>query len=384
MPERIERLSKNADPPVSHLQRLTPNLEDLESFQLFYLPGIKTIRKQKSLFGSIFVYYHSKSTTIFISFSVQFIIEAGDILLSAKSRNSRERGNTFNTARKDDSSEESIEQLKTTIVHLNESINHLKEANKELRTKYDKQKEFISIAAHELRSPITPILGTLEFIEYEFEESKKTEITLKKEFFDRLVRNTNRLERLVSEILDITRIDDQSLKLKKEYFNLNMIVLDAIEDHRRQIEKCNGNTELLYELKKEEKEKVPRGSESPSEDIFVDADKNRINQVIYNLLTNAIKFTKDGLVSISLMKKRGKNHINEVILSVKDTGIGIGPEILPRLFTIFATESEIGTGLGLFISKNIVEAHGGKIWGENNTDGKGATFVFSLPSQDKQ
>ena len=84
------------------------------------------------------------------------------------------------------------------------------------------------------------------------------------------------------------------------------------------------------------------------------------------------------------MKKRGKNHINEVILSVKDTGIGIGPEILPRLFTMFATESEIGTGLGLFISKNIVEAHGGKIWGENNTDGKGATFVFSLPSQDKQ
>jgi two-component system sensor histidine kinase VicK len=163
-----------------------------------------------------------------------------------------------------------------------------------------------------------------------------------------------------------------------------MIVLDAIEDHRRQIENCNGNTELLYEFQKEEKEIVPRGSESPSEDIFVDADENRINQVIYNLLTNAIKFTQDGLVSISLMKTRGKNHINEVILSVKDTGIGIGPEILPRLFTMFATESEIGTGLGLFISKNIVEAHGRKIWGEGNTDGRGATFVFSLPSQDKQ
>jgi signal transduction histidine kinase len=268
-------------------------------------------------------------------------------------------------------------------VHLSESINHLKKVNKQLSTKYEKQKEFISIAAHELRSPITPILGTLEFIEYEFQESNKTEITLKKEFFERLVRNTTRLERLVSEILDITRIDDQSLKLKKEYFNLKMVVLDAIEDHRRQIEKCHGNTELLYEFKKEEKEKASTGSDSPPDDIFVDADKNRINQVIYNLLTNAIKFTKDGIVSISLMKKRGKNDINEVILSVKDTGIGIGPEILPRLFTMFATESEIGTGLGLFISKNIVEAHGGKIWGENNTDGKGATFVFSFPSQDK-
>jgi signal transduction histidine kinase len=156
-------------------------------------------------------------------------------------------------------------------------------------------------------------------------------------------------------------------------------VLDALEDHLRQIEKCHGNTELLCEFKKEEKEKG-----NPTEDIFVNADKNRINQVIYNLISNAIKFTKDGMVSISFMKKRGKNHTNEVILSVKDTGIGIRAEILPRLFTMFATDSEIGTGLGLFISKNMVEAHGGKIWGENNTDGRGATFVFSLPSYDKQ
>jgi signal transduction histidine kinase len=220
-------------------------------------------------------------------------------------------------------------------------------------------------------------------IEYEFEESDKKEITLKKEYFERLVRNTNRLERLVSEILDVTRIDDKSLKLKKEHFNLNEIVLDAIEDHRRQLDKSDGNTKILYEFKKEEEEeRVSRGADTPAEEIFVTADKNRINQVIYNLLTNAIKFTKEGMVSILVKKKKGKNHINEVILSVKDTGIGIGSEILPRLFSMFATESEIGTGLGLFISKNIVEAHGGKIWGENNTDGKGATFVFTLPSED--
>ncbi|HET7148579.1 MAG TPA: HAMP domain-containing sensor histidine kinase [Candidatus Nitrosopolaris sp.] len=262
-----------------------------------------------------------------------------------------------------------------------ESINQLKQVNKEISTKYDKQKEFISIAAHELRSPITPILGTLELIEYEFEESDKKEITLKKEYFETLVRNTNRLERLVSEILDITKIDDKSLKLKKEYFNLNEIVLDAIEDHRRQLDKSDGNTKILYEFREEE-ERVLRGVDIPAEEIFVTADKNRINQVIHNLLTNAIKFTKDGIVSISVKKKKGKNHIDEVILSVKDTGIGIGSEILPKLFSMFTTESEIGTGLGLFISKSIVEAHGGKIWGENNTDGKGATFVFSLPSQD--
>jgi two-component system sensor histidine kinase VicK len=300
--------------------------------------------------------------------------------LSAKSNNSHERSDTGTM---DEPSAESIDQLKATVIHLRESINQLKELNKEVSAKYDKQKEFISIAAHELRSPITPILGTLELIEYEFEESDKKEITLKKEYFERLVRNTNRLERLVSEILDVTRIDDKSLKLKKEHFNLNEIVLDAIEDHRRQLDKGGGNTKILYEFKKEEEEeRVSRGTDTPAEEIFVTADKNRINQVIYNLLTNAIKFTKEGMVSISVKKKKGKNHINEVILSVTDTGIGIGSEILPRLFSMFATESEIGTGLGLFISKNIVEAHGGKIWGENNTDGKGATFVFSLPSED--
>ena len=300
----------------------------------------------------------------------------------AKSNNSHERSDTINTATTDEPLEESNIQVSATVIHLRESINHLKEDNKELNTKYNKQKEFISIAAHELRSPIMPILGTLELIEYEFEEADKKEITLKKEYFERLVRNTNRLERLASEILDVTRIDDQSLRLNKEHFNLNEIVLDVVEDHRRQLVKSNGNTKLLYEFKKEEEERLSGGADTPAEEIFVTADKNRINQVISNLLSNAIKFTKEGVVSISVIKKKGKNHIDEIILSVKDTGTGIHPEILPRLFSMFATGSEIGTGLGLFISKNIVEAHGGKIWGENNTDGKGATFVFSLPSEE--
>ncbi|MGB6532857.1 MAG: HAMP domain-containing sensor histidine kinase [Candidatus Nitrosopolaris sp.] len=261
---------------------------------------------------------------------------------------------------------------------LGESLNHLKEVNKKLITKYNNQREFVSLAAHELRSPILPILGTLELIEYEFEESDKKEITLKKEHFERLVRNTKRLERLASEILDVTKIDDQSLRLNKTYFNLKEIVTDIVQDHRRQLEKSNMSTKLSYEFKMEEEEEIP----TISTGIFINADKIRINQVLDNLLTNAIKFTKEGIVSISIMKKKGKNHTDRIIVSVRDTGAGIHPEILPRLFSKFATRSEIGTGLGLFISKNIVEAHGGKIWGENNTDGKGATFVFSLPSQE--
>ena len=141
------------------------------------------------------------------------------------------------------------------------------------------------------------------------------------------------------------------------------------------------NVKLLFEFKKEEEEETAQGrADTPTEEIFVTADKNRINQVISNLLTNAIKFTTEGVVSISVMKKKRKNHTDEVILGVKDTGTGIHDEMLPRVFTMYATGSEIGTGLGLFISKNIVEAQGGKIWGQNNIDGKGSTFVFSLPS----
>jgi two-component system sensor histidine kinase VicK len=293
--------------------------------------------------------------------------------------NSHERSD-INTATTDKSLEESNRQVNASDIHLRESISHLKEVNKELITKYNKQKEFISIAAHELRSPIVPILGPLELIEYEFEQSDKKEIILKKEYFERLVRNTNRLERLASEILDVTRIDDQSLRLRKEHFSLNEIVIDAIADHRRQLDKSNGRTKLLCEFKKELEERVSGGANTPAEEIFINADKKRINQVIHNLLSNAIKFATEGVVSISVIEKKDKHHIDEIIVSVKDTGTGIHPEILPKLFSMFVTGSEIGTGLGLFISKNIVEAHGGKIWGQNNTDGKGASFVFSLPS----
>jgi signal transduction histidine kinase len=115
---------------------------------------------------------------------------------------------------------------------------------------------------------------------------------------------------------------------------------------------------------------------------IVEADKDRITQVISNILNNAIKFAsnqKEGTVSVTLEK----NHSNrgEVIVNIRDTGEGIHQEILPRLFTKFATKSFSGTGLGLYISKSIIEAHGGRMWAQNNSDGQGggATFTFTLP-----
>lgn len=152
--------------------------------------------------------------------------------------------------------------------------------------------------------------------------------------------------------------------LKKELFNLNELLLNAASDSKNQIireSKDNSLTLQLINIK---------------EDIFVEADKGRINQVISNLLSNAIKFTNKGSINISAYK----SERNEVVVSVKDTGSGLDPEILSRLYSKFATKSITGTGLGLFISKSIIEAHGGNIWAGNNADGKGATFSFSLRS----
>ena len=167
--------------------------------------------------------------------------------------------------------------------------------------------------------------------------------------------------RLADDVLDAARIGNKSLKLNKERFNLDDILSNAVKDYGNQIEKViDSKMKITY----------------VHADILIEADKGRITQVISNLLSNAAKFTKEGSIRVAAERKS-----SQIVISVKDTGTGIDSEILPRLFTKFATKSEVGgTGLGLFISKSIIEAHGGKIWAENNIDGeKGATFYFSLP-----
>jgi len=243
-----------------------------------------------------------------------------------------------------------------------ELYEQIKEAHEQLKIHDKMQKEFINIAAHELRTPIQPILGLTEFV-----YSKITD-TNQRELLDAVIRNAKRLQQLTEDILDITRIESKSLKLKKEVFALNDIIPSIIEDYRKQIQESRSKfyTRLVYQ--------------PLDETVIIEADKARIAQVISNLISNAIKFTKEGIISVRLQKneKDGKGYNQEVIVSVKDTGIGIDPEIFPRLFTKFTTKSYHGTGLGLFISKNVIEAHGGKVWAQNNPDGKGSTFYFSL------
>ena len=220
------------------------------------------------------------------------------------------------------------------------------------------QKEFIDIAAHELRTPIQPILGLTGVLRSRKVRDREEE----EELMDVIIRNARRLQRLTEDILDITRIESQSLHLKKERFDVNEVILNAITDSRNHIKReSNYNIKFIYKDRK---------------DIFVEADKARIIQVISNLLCNSIKFTNQGTVTISVEEK----DTYQIVVSIKDTGIGIDPEIVSRLFSKFATKSNTGTGLGLFISKSIIESHGGMIWAENNPDGeKGATFYFSLP-----
>jgi signal transduction histidine kinase len=220
------------------------------------------------------------------------------------------------------------------------------------------QKDFINIAAHELRTPIQPILGLSETV------LSKSKDETQKELLEVVVRNAKRLTTLIENILDVTRIENQSLSLRKERLNINGIILNILEEYEGRDNKKKDNVKIVF---------------TPKDDFFVEADKGRVMQVISNLMNNAIKFTLKGTITVTTKKKEENN---EIIVSIKDTGSGIDPEIMSRLFSKFATKSQTGTGLGLFISQNIVEAHGGKIWAENNSDGKGSTFSFSLPLTD--
>ncbi|MEW6605244.1 MAG: HAMP domain-containing sensor histidine kinase, partial [Thermoproteota archaeon] len=223
------------------------------------------------------------------------------------------------------------------------------------------QSEFVNIAAHEIRTPVQPILGMADLIEAQFNGEEKAVVT--KEDMALIIRNARRLERLTSDILEVTRIESGSVKLNRETIDINVKVLDVARDVM---------------------DNIPAGVqlrvETASEPLLVEADRSRIYEVVTNLLSNAAKFTTKGDIMIRTGKKEhdGRPY---ALVTVRDTGTGIDPEIMPRLFTKFASKSEHGTGLGLFISKSIIDSHGGRIWGENNPDG-GATFSFMLPMRD--
>lgn len=249
-------------------------------------------------------------------------------------------------------------ELKSANDSLTESNRLLAAANEQLKVHDRMQKEFINVAAHELRTPIMPILGDAQYIERQF-NSEDPRIQIERDQISSLIRNAKRLDRLASDILDVTRIESKSLRLNKEKFNLKDMICGILSDVKKYDSEGTQFPEIKYTPK----------------DVIVEADKGRLSQVLTNLLSNAVKFTENGTITIDTSESD-----KEVIVSVRDTGTGIDPEVYQKLFSKFITKSDRGTGLGLFISKSIIESHGGRIWAENNLDGAGATFYFSLPT----
>lgn len=225
------------------------------------------------------------------------------------------------------------------------------------------EKDFVNMAAHELRNPIQPIIGFSELLYSKIDNQEHRRL------LDEVIFNAKRLERLAQLMLDVTRIENNSLVLTREVVDVSRILKDIVDSYNHKLEEKNAeinneNTKLII---------IQKGIKN----INASIDRVRITQVFCNILDNAVSFSHEGKIHvISKVDKQNGQHF--LIISVKDTGPGIDPEILSKLFTKFASKSDMGTGLGLIISKGIVEAHGGKIWAKNNPD-RGATFSFSLP-----
>ena len=256
-----------------------------------------------------------------------------------------------------------------TIENLNQSNQQLLQTIEELKAEIVKLQLFINITAHELRTPIMPIVGYSEMLQEDIGDRKEIK---------GIIYNAKRLDQLAGNILEGAKIENHTLQLHNEHFNLKDLIFDIIRDYEYQlIIKGKKDVTLHYEPK----------------DIFLIADKIRLGRVISNLLNNAIKFTANGDITISTeniknnemstmeteLGQKNEQQRGEVYISIKDTGIGLSPITIPKLFSKFVSTDYGGTGLGLFISKNIIESHNGKIWADNNIDGNGATFSFSLP-----
>jgi signal transduction histidine kinase len=236
----------------------------------------------------------------------------------------------------------------------------------QLKYKNETQRQFLNIAAHELRNPIQPILGLAEVML----SNKNLNVIQQEELLRIIVNNAKKLHFLTNNLLDIARIDENLFTLDLQELDIVKLTEEAINEIKSQIT--------------DKKIKIILKSDNDSIDII--GDKIRLNQVFLNLINNAIKYTSEGDIVVSIKrisensKSNNDNNDNVALVQIIDTGLGIPPDIRQKLFSKFTKGSKIGTGLGLFICKNIVEGHGGKIWAENNVD-KGATFSFTIPTK---
>ena len=331
--------------------------------------SVRNITDQQTLISTI-IY----GIIALIALGIAFVILTSKRRLQAAlKRKTIDLKNTIDKLRR------SNEMLLTTQQTLTTVNKDLQQANEQLKQHDKMQQDFINTAAHELRTPTQSIIGYTELLQYSDEFEKYKDSGILHESIQAIGRNAVRLKDLTNAMLDVARIESGTLKLKKETVNLNVKVKNVI----REISTTNRllrekNLSLIF----------VNEENNDNSQYYVNADKSRIFQVISNLIDNAIKFSdKDGKILVSIKKMvvpSGSDNIQDkkeeqAVIRIKDNGRGIDPWMQSRLFTKFATKSDFGTGLGLFIAKNIVEAHGGRIWADNNAQGNGATFEFSLP-----
>lgn len=283
-------------------------------------------------------------------------------------------------------------KLLTAIQNLRDINDELVKSLQNLNGKFERQKELINIAAHELRSPTQAITGYVELLNLEPGNGKR--------YQNLIVKNAETLNILVLNILDTSRIDNQTLNLKKENFDIVKLINQIVDDLSSHID-SEKEVSIIF---KYTRDNFHRGTEfktliseqnTKDKSLIIYADETRITQVIINLVENSIRYSKKGgkiIISLSqsiqtnnpgLIDNNKTQKDNEILIQVRDTGKGISPEILPHIFSKFVSDpNSSGTGLGLHVSKNIIEAHGGKLSVENNNSNQyktGATFSIRLP-----
>lgn len=277
---------------------------------------------------------------------------------------------------------EEQEQLYEEIKCLKHKIKVLYQENDNLRANNDALKDIINTLAHELRTPTTYILGILELLEYDNDQQVKCpnappNIEITEDRFYSLSKNAKRIEKLIADILDLARLENNSFSLHKERFCFNELLIDLIEEFRKDTSLKGKDLQILLQYDEPKNNKLNKifHDDKACGGLIIKADKNKIIQVVSNLLNNAMRFAHSR-IDIYLT-----NEYSNLLCSIKDDGGGIDDLILPHLFKRYVTTSSQGVGLGLFLSKCIIESHQGRIWADNNRNGNGAIFSFTLPTE---
>ncbi|MBU2235616.1 HAMP domain-containing histidine kinase, partial [Patescibacteria group bacterium] len=222
--------------------------------------------------------------------------------------------------------------------------------------------EFMSIASHQLRTPLSGIMGYLSMLqEGDFGQMTGDQTKV----IEDVLEGSRRLIRMVNLFLNVTRIEAGRFKLNKSKVDIVKVIQSEVKELRPTTSKKKLKLKFV-----KPKEKIP----------LLNVDEDKIKDVVLNLVDNAIKYTEKGGITVTVQKKESK-----VLIMVKDTGVGISPPEAEKLFSKFVRGSGVsrlspdGSGLGLFIARKIVDTHGGNIWAESEGEGKGSTFNVELP-----